>query len=47
MKIALASAKTVNSVCEGDALGGAAFFENGRVREELPMGREGLLLVEV
>ena len=30
-----------------DAFGGAAFFENGTVKKELPMGREGLLFVEV
>ena len=37
----------VNSLCGDDALGGAAFFENGTVRQELPMGTEGLLFVEV
>ena len=37
----------INALCEEDAFGGAAFFENGAVRAELPMGREGLLFVEV
>lgn len=36
----------VNSICEGDAFGGAAFFEKGTVKEELPVNREGMLLVE-
>lgn len=37
----------VNCVCEGDAHGGAAFFVDGKVAAELPMGEEGLLVVEV
>ena len=37
----------INSICEGDAFGGAAFFEKGTLRQELPMNREGLLFVEV
>lgn len=37
----------INSVCEGDAFGGAVYFENGEIRGELPMGEEGLLVVEV
>lgn len=42
----------VNSGCldqEGQefARGGAAFFENGRIRQEIPAGREALLCVEV
>ena len=37
----------VNSICDGDARGGAAYFVNGTVKEELSMGEEGLLLVEV
>ena len=36
----------VNSICQGDAFGGAVFFENGTVRKELPINREGLLFVE-
>ena len=37
----------VNSICQGDALGGVVFFEKGLVKHELPMGNEGLLLVEL
>ena len=37
----------INSICENDALGGVAFFENGKVKKELPIGNVGLLLVEV
>lgn len=35
----------VNSVCEA-ARGGAALFENGFIKEELPAGQEGILIVE-
>lgn len=37
----------INSICENDALGGVAFFKNGTVKKELPIGNAGLLLVEV
>ena len=37
----------INSICECDALGGAAFLANGTVKNELPINREGLLLAEV
>lgn len=37
----------VNSICERDAFGGAALFEKGAVKKELPIGQEGLLFVEV
>ena len=37
----------INSLCDEDAFGGAAYFENGTVRTGLPMGQEGLLFVEV
>ena len=42
----------VNSVCkdkEGDeiARGGSAFFENGNIRQEIPSGKEAILLVEI
>ena len=37
----------VNSVCEGDALGGASLFEKGTVKKELPISKEGLLFVEI
>lgn len=37
----------VNSICENDALGGVAFFENGNAKKELSIGSEGLLVVEV
>lgn len=37
----------VNSLCEGDAFGGAAHFDGGRIASELPILREGLLYVEV
>lgn len=37
----------INSICENDALGGAAFFEKGTVKKELPINNEGLLFTEV
>lgn len=37
----------VNSVADDDAYGGACLFENGAVSAELPMGKEGMLVVEV
>ena len=36
----------INSICEGDSLGGAADFIRGSVASELPIGREGLLLID-
>lgn len=37
----------INSVCDDDALGGVAFFENGAVKKELPINNDGILIVEV
>lgn len=37
----------INCVSVGDAYGGAVFFENGKITAELPMGEEGLLMVEI
>ena len=37
----------VNSICEYDAHGGAAFFEEGAVKNEQPVNHEGLLFVEI
>lgn len=37
----------VNSVCEGDAFGGAAYFRDGLLQKELPVFREGLLWIEL
>lgn len=37
----------INSLCDGDAYGGAAVFRQGRIAETLPMGREGMLLTEL
>ena len=37
----------VNSICDCDAYGCAAFFEKGTVKKELPISHEGLLFVEV
>ena len=38
----------VNSVCPAReaARGGAALFENGSIKAELPAGQEGILIVE-
>ena len=36
----------VNSVCDGDAWGGAALFEKGTVKRDLPAGNVGILLIE-
>lgn len=37
----------INSICDGDAHGGAVFFENGKITAELPMDREGMLFVDL
>lgn len=37
----------VNSLCENDSDGGAAWFRRGTVAQEQPMCREGLLVVEI
>lgn len=39
----------VNSICAGEdrAKGGAAYFREGRIAQELPGGQEGILIVEV
>ena len=37
----------VNSICEDDSHGGAAFFERGTVKKEQPINHEGLLFVEI
>lgn len=37
----------VNCVCDGDASGGAAYFEDGKTVSALPMGGEGILMVEI
>ena len=37
----------INSICEGDAFGGAAQFLSGAIQKELPIFREGLLYVEI
>lgn len=37
----------INSICDGDAFGGAAHFFDGKVKIELPIFNEGLLIVEV
>lgn len=37
----------VNSICDGDAFGGAAHFVGGIVQKELPIFTDGLLIVEI
>lgn len=37
----------INSLCDGDAFGGALHFHNGDIAGELALQTEGLLLVEV
>lgn len=37
----------INSVCDGDAFGGAAQFLGGKIKRELPILNEGLLYVEI
>ena len=37
----------INSICEGDAFGGAAGFCGGKIRCELPLFCEDMLLVEI
>lgn len=37
----------INSICDGDAFGGAAQFFGGKIKRELPILSEGLLYVEI
>ncbi len=37
----------INSVCDGDAFGGAAQFFGGNIQKELPILKEGLLYVTI
>ncbi len=37
----------INSICDGDAFGGAAHFLDGSIQSELPIFNEGLLYVTV
>ena len=37
----------INSICEGDAFGGAAQFSSGRIQKELPIYKEGLLFIDI
>jgi len=37
----------VNSICDGDAFGGAAQFLGGKIQKELPLFHEGLLYVDI
>lgn len=36
-----------NSLCDGDTYGAAAYFQKGSVAQELPIGQEGLLIVDI
>ena len=37
----------INSLCAGDAFGGAYWFAEGKIKEELPIGKTGLLIINV
>lgn len=37
----------VNSICDGDAFGGAAHFLGGKIEVELPIFRNGILYVMI
>lgn len=37
----------VNSICNGDAFGGAVYFMGGKIQTELPIFHEGLLYVTI
>ncbi len=37
----------VNSICSGDAIGGAAHFRGGRIHQELSIFHEGILVAEI
>ena len=37
----------INSICDGDAFGGAAHFLDGKVQKELPIFKEGILVVQI
>lgn len=37
----------INSICDGDAFGGAAQFFDVKIQRELPILNEGLLVIDV
>lgn len=37
----------INSACDDDAFGGAVFFEDGKIKSELAMGKEGILFCKI
>lgn len=37
----------INSICDGDAFGGAVHFFDGKVQKELPIFNEGLLYIKI
>ena len=37
----------INSICEGDAIGGAAQFFRGNIPRELPILKEGLIVIDI
>ena len=37
----------INSICDGDAFGGAVHFFGGKVQKELPIFNEGLLYIKI
>lgn len=37
----------VNCICDEDAQGGAVYFKDGKIAAELPVGKEGILLVDL
>lgn len=46
-KICCRNTLFINSICDGDAFGGAAHFLNGTIQTELPIFNEGLLYVTI
>ncbi len=46
-KLCCESVLYINSICNGDAFGGAAQFFNGKIQKELPVFNEGLLYIKI
>lgn len=37
----------INSLCDGDAFGGAALFQNGQIQQKLPLFQEDMLILDI
>ncbi len=46
-KLVCPNALYINPICQGDAFGGAAYFLNGEIHQELPLSQEAILYVNL